>query len=341
METDVQKNQQKLKRYESLIEEITSQSELINEPLKTNVHFEEGDSKLVRFEKTFAGVMFWLSFAALFMSGLLIMHGSEEETFAPNHRIVDELVWVALAIWPLFVLEFLIKLRLGLKEGKSKYLVLLHGLAIIFPPSRLVMGSIANTDLIWLPFAHWTKVNLALEKFLKKKFLVPILILGLLMIPALLIEIKFNNQILKLFPNLDLPFSLQTFHAMVWVGFAFEFMILISVTDDKKAYCVKNWMDILILVLPVVSFFRSLRFLRVLKFHQLAQSFRLKGSQAKIKEGLLLLDFIKRLGYLYNPEGQIKRIKKKMIKNQQERIELEQEMLEAIEIFMKKKEKNN
>jgi len=98
-------------------------------------------------------------------------------------------------------------------------------------------------------------------------------------------------------------------------------------------------MDILILVLPVVSFFRSFRFLRVLKFNQLAQSFRMKGTQAKIREGLVLLDFIKRLGYLYNPEGQVKKIKKKMLKNEQERIELEQEMLQAIDILLQKRKK--
>ena len=341
LETDIQRTTEKLKQYESLIEEITSHSSLVNEPLRTDLEFDSRESKLARFEKSTARAMFWLSFTTLFIGGLLIMYGSEEETFLPKHRIVNELMWLALAIWPLFVIEFLVKLKLGLQEGKSKYLILLHGLCIIFPPSRLAIGSIDKSTLIWLPIANWTKVNPALELFLKKKFLIPILTLGLLMIPALLIEIKFNNQILEAFPRLDLAFYLQTFHAMVWAGFALEFMVLISVTDDKKGYCVKNWMDILILVLPVVSFFRSFRVLRILKFNQLAQSFRLKGSQAKIKEGLVLLDFIKRLGYLYNPELQIKRIKKKMLKNQQEKIELEKEMIEAIEIFMKKKEKKN
>jgi len=338
IETNMEASKARLEEYAALIDEITNDTQMANEPLKSNIEVVTANDKLLRFEHRTAVFMFYLSLFTLGLSGLLIMYGSEEATFKPENRVAVQLFWLALGIWPIFLIEYLYKLWLARKRGISPYLKLLHGMTLLFPPSRLAIGSLVNPELIWLPRLHWSKVNPALEKFMRKKFLVPVLVLGLLMIPALLIEVKFIDQAKQMFPTADLPFWLQSFHAMVWAGFALEFMVLISITDDKKNYCVKNWMDILILVLPVISFFRSFRFLRVFKVNQLARSFRMKGTQAKIREGLVLLDFIKRLGYMYNPEGQVKKIKKKMIKNEQERFELENEMLEAIENLMKKKE---
>ncbi|MEM1135577.1 MAG: hypothetical protein AAGI07_07030 [Bacteroidota bacterium] len=337
LETDIANSSKKLARFESLIEEVTSHTKLVNEPLTINVDFNIDNSQLAKFEKAIAKPMFWLSFTSLVLIGLLIMYGSEEINFFPENRFTNHVFVIALSLWPIFLIEFLLKLKLARNSIKAKYLLFIHSTCLLFPPVRIVIGSIAHPSFIWLPFINWSKVNPALAAYLKKKFLVPVLVLGLLMIPALLVEIKFQTQLTAAFPHLDLNFYLQTFHALVWVGFAIEFIILISVAEDKKAYCTKNWMDILILLLPIVSFFRSFRFLRALKFNQLAHSFRMKGTQAKIKEGLLLLDFLKRLGYLYNPEVQIKRVKKKMMKNQQERVLLESEMLEAITIFLKKR----
>lgn len=337
METNLEASKERLEQYASLIDEITNDTQQANEPLKNHIQLDTESNSLLRFEHRTASFMFYLSLFGLVLSGLLIMYGSEEASFREENRIAVQLFWLALGIWPIFLMEYLYKLWLARKSNISPYLKILHAMTLLFPPSRLAIGSMVKPELIWLPVLHWSKANPALEKFTRKKFLAPILVLGLLMIPALLIEIKFTEQTKQFFPTADLPFWLQTFHAMVWAGFALEFMVLISITEDKKEYCVKNWMDILILVLPVVSFFRSFRFLRVLKFNQLAQSFRMKGTQAKIREGLLLLDFIKRLGYMYNPEGQVKKIKKKMIKNEQERLELEAEMLEAIDGLIKKR----
>jgi len=337
IETEQNHSTDKLEQFSALIDEISDDSSDVNEPIQTNLQLAIENYKLQRFENNTAGFMFFWSLLALLLSGLLIMYGSEEATFRPENRIATKVLWVALGIWPIFLMEFLNKLRLANKAEVSRYLLIIHSLTLLFPPARLVIGSMLNPKLIWLPVLGWSKINPALERHLKKKFLVPILVLGLLMIPALLIEIKFKTQLTEIFPHLDLAFWLQTFHAIVWAGFAIEFMVLISITDDKKNYCVKNWMDILILLLPVVSFFRSFRFLRVLKFNQLAHSFRMKGTQAKVREGLVLLDFLKRLSYLYNPEGQIKKLKKKMVKNEQERRELEKEMLEAIHILIEKR----
>jgi hypothetical protein len=339
IETDIAQSSERLNQYTALIDEISNSSNLTNEPLISNLDIRTDNSSLPSFEHKTAGFMFFLSLGALILSGLLIMYGSEEASFKPENRIAHQLFWLAMGIWPVFMLEYVYKLWLAYKKNDSTYLLIVHGLAMLFPPARLVIGSLAKPNLIWLPILGWSKVNPSLEKLLKKKFLLPILVLGLLMVPALLIEIKFKSQVIETFPQIDFAFWLQTFHALVWAGFALEFMVLISITEDKKNYCVKNWMDILILVLPVVSFFRSFRFLRVLKFNQLAQSFRMKGTKSKIREGLVLLDFLKRLDYFYNPEGQIKKVKKKMIKNEQERIDLENEMLEAVQVFLKKKQK--
>ena len=341
IETNMEASKARLEQYAELIDEITNDTQLANEPLKSNINIEAENSSLLKFEKSTAPFMFYLSFFSLGLSGLLIMYGSEEATFRPENRMAAQLFWLALGIWPIFLFEYLYKLWLARKSGISPYLKLLHAMTLLFPPSRLAIGSLEKPELIWLPVLKWSKVNPSLEKFMRKKFLVPVLVLGLLMIPALLIEVKFIEQTKQLFPQADLPFWLQSFHAMVWAGFALEFMVLISITEDKKNYCVKNWMDILILILPVISFFRSFRFLRVFKVNQLARSFRMKGTQAKIREGLVLLDFIKRLGYMYNPEGQVKKIKKKMIRNEQERIELEKEMLEAMDVLMKKRNKKS
>ena len=47
--------------------------------------------------------------------------------------------------------------------------------------------------------------------------------------------------------------------ALIWTAFALEFVIMISVVERKLKYCVQHWIDLLVIVLPLVGFLRTLR----------------------------------------------------------------------------------
>ena len=63
--------------------------------------------------------------------------------------------------------------------------------------------------------------------------------------------------------------------ALVWTAFALEFVVMISVVDRKLRYCLQHWIDILVIVLPLIGFLRMLRLARLGRLNQLGRFTRL------------------------------------------------------------------
>ncbi|MGI9473120.1 MAG: hypothetical protein ACR2NZ_16380, partial [Rubripirellula sp.] len=88
---------------------------------------------------------------------------------------------------------------------------------------------------------------------------------------------------------------------VIWFAFAAEFILMLSVADKKIDYCKSHWLDIAIILLPLVSFLRSLRVLRAsqaLRLPQvtkMARVYRLRGTAVKALRGLILLEFFHRI----------------------------------------------
>lgn len=71
----------------------------------------------------------------------------------------------------------------------------------------------------------------------------------------------------------------------IWLAFFFEFVIKISIAPSRVQYAVRNWIDIVIIALPMLRVFRGMRALRALRTAQVArytQVYRLRGVAMKL-----------------------------------------------------------
>ena len=72
---------------------------------------------------------------------------------------------------------------------------------------------------------------------------------------------------------------------------------MIAVVDRKLKYCLKHWIDILVIVLPLVAFLRSLRLARLARLNQIGKFtrlYRLRGSVVRGAAGLVVASVIER-----------------------------------------------
>ena len=76
--------------------------------------------------------------------------------------------------------------------------------------------------------------------------------------------------------------------------------MMVSVADKKITYCKEHWLDIAIILLPLISFLRSVQFVRAtnaLRLPQLTkmlQVYRMRGTAVKALRGLIVLDLFSR-----------------------------------------------
>jgi hypothetical protein len=73
--------------------------------------------------------------------------------------------------------------------------------------------------------------------------------------------------------------------AFIWLAFFFEFVIKIAFAPSRAQYALKNWIDIVIILLPMLRVFRGMRALRALRTAQVArvtQVYRLRGVAIKL-----------------------------------------------------------
>lgn len=92
----------------------------------------------------------------------------------------------------------------------------------------------------------------------------PMIILALAILPLFLIE--FIQQ-----PTGWLQWAVDIGFAVIWLAFLVEFAIKICIAESRFEYCRRNWIDIVIILLPVLRVFRIARLART------SRVFRLRG----------------------------------------------------------------
>lgn len=303
-----------------------------DEPLEVGVELPDGSS-LGTLEKRLAPWNFLLSCVAFVVLGLVLM-------LLPDPDIVlsplafGGLLGTAVVLGIFFILEFAIFVRLSKRDHqpvRPRYLRR-RALALLFPPARMCFHDVATGQFIWLPVWGWSKVNHRLFEALRRTFSTPMIVVALLIVPVLLIEWKFMETISAVFPGGEssLHSALQVAQALIWAAFAFEFFLMVSVAEDRIDYCKRSWLDILIILLPLVSFFRSIRVLRAARLNQLARGYRLKGVIIKARQAFMLAEAIQRILFP-SPEKQAAAIARRMKQNRRDRAELERLALAAVE----------
>jgi hypothetical protein len=120
-------------------------------------------------------------------------------------------------------------------------------------------------------------------------------------------------------PPPSLPPALRA-RLVIWTAFALEFLVMIAVVDRKLKYCLKHWIDILVIVLPLVAFLRSLRLARLARLNQIGKFtrvYRLRGSVVRAQKGLVVASVIERKVFR-NPRKQLAKLQDLLAEKERE-----------------------
>lgn len=327
--------------YSKMIDEVLAIYKQKDEPLLIRQHL-PAISQLQIFENRFAPLMFWFSIVMLMLMGFIIMF-----SFSPQARelITPLVLWQATLLYGILMLVPLVELiyviHLKNKEGLKipKKHIVFRAIAIPLMPLRMGARRLSDSEWLWIPFWHWSKCNDILLEELKRKFSMPMIAIALLIIPILFIDLNktAGEQVAARVPNIKL--YLEAVQAFIWVAFTFEFILMFSVTREKLDYCKRNWIDLFIILLPLVSFLRTFRAIQgIARVNQVARAYRFKGVITKVREALVLADMVQRIMYP-NPEAQLRALQKKIQTNRREKLHLEKQVEMAVRRIKKFREK--
>lgn len=169
------------------------------------------------------------------------------------------------------------------------------------PPLRLAAPSLRHSGKIWLPGIGWQTPGRKLFRRLEATFSRPMLFFALLILPILLIEFGLHSYVEH---HHWLRLTMHVCTGLIWCAFAIEFIVLLSASDRKFPFIKKHWIDLAIILLPVVMFLRSLRALKVMKFAKLAKAqqltnltrvYRVRGVAMKVFRALMVLEVFARI----------------------------------------------
>jgi len=276
------------------------------------------DALRKRIDDTLAAPMFVASLLfLLFLAGLLHLHEGSQ------YRVVALVChWGVILLHPLFVAE--LALQLVLESGRWKQNLLF----CLFPPLRIGARDHVSGTKIWLPRSGWITVDHSLRERIEKAFSLPMILIALLVIPLLAIEHFFEQQIST---NPTLALATHIAIGLIWFAFALEFVVMISIVAHKARYCKQHWIDIAVIVLPLVAFMRAARLGRLIRLNQLGRTvrvFRLRGLLMRVYRGVLVLDVIDRLLRI-KPERRLPRLEEALAEKQLEIDELRKEIGEC------------
>ncbi len=338
---DEEQTKEGVDEYSKMIDEVLAIYKQKDEPLL--IHQElPAISKLQIFENRFAPLMFWFSILMLMLMGFIIMFSFSEEArrlITPSVLLDMTALYGVLMIVPLSELLYVIYLKNKEHLKVSIHQLIFRAVAIPLMPLRMGARRLSDNDLQWIPFWGWSKCNDVLLEELKRKFSMPMIGIALLIIPILFIDLNktVGEQVAARVPEISL--YLEAVQAFIWIAFTFEFILMFSVTRDKLDYCKTNWIDLFIILLPLVSFLRTFRAIQgIARVNQVARAYRFKGVITKVREALVLADMVQRIMYP-NPETQLKALQKKIQKNRREKIHLEKQVEMAVRRIKSSREK--
>ncbi len=242
----------------------------------------------------YMGAMFIPALGWLLLVGLILPHGGTSDRISETLRATTGIMPLLLGLWAVILLESLLGvLRFRDPNRRRQWLKL--GLIALVPGVRLALATSAPGRLIWLPRLGWRTRDLDLFERLEWTLAVPMLLVTLLILPVMGLELFFQ-QLLETTPWLALIVHGVT--ALIWFSFTVEFIVMVSVAERKLDYCKRNWINIIIIILPLVAFLRTLRLFRVLrltKAGKLLRAYRLRGLLTRAQRIALLFNLIERV----------------------------------------------
>jgi voltage-gated potassium channel len=277
------------------------------------------DLSLNAWDRRLAAPMF--AATLLFM---LLVGGAAEWIRWEDGAIPWRLMGVLAAVYALFGAEFLLHLACRDQHWRRRLL------CCLLPPLRMCGRDYNSPPRVWVPFRGWVTPSARLAIELERSFSLPMIVVALMILPLLAIE-HFWTQALAGSAPLRAAVSLAT--CLIWLAFAVEFFVMVSVVEKKLDYCKRHWLDIVIICLPFVAFLRFLRLgqaLRLQQISRLGRVYRLRGVTMRTWRSVLLLDLIARVIRI-SPEKQLEKLRTTLEEKEAE-LELLRERIKELEL---------
>lgn len=243
-------------------------------------------------------------------------------------QVASNLTLMLLAIWPFFIAESIYRLLKAKSVNSSRKQMWLHVGSAVAPPIWLGIPSIAWQGRIWLPVLHWIHPGKQTSQTLTRLFGMPMVAIALLILPILLLEFGFNSLVAEHF-WLQMLIHIAT--GFIWFAFTVEFILMLGVTDKKLQYIKKNWIDLAIILLPLISFLRGIRVLRLAKLTKIqklvkmGRVYRMRGLGMKLFRSLVLFQVVNRVLRI-TPEKKLAKLKAQRIERAEELAGLDKEI---------------
>jgi len=238
--------------------------------------------------------MFTLSLGVLMLFGLVLPHGGASQEVSQQIWAFEPVRWTLLVLWIGIAMESLPSLLAWRRPdaGSARLRALL---VLLMPPLRLAVSPHAPRDWLWLPRIGWRKRDDGLFQKLELRFAIPMLLVALLILPVIIAEflLEVENNTVR-----DMAVSMHVLTSAIWFAFAVEFMVLISVAPKKLQYAREHWINLVIIVLPLIAFLRILALFRALKLAKVSKVFqtvRLRVLLTRAYRIALLLNLIERV----------------------------------------------
>ncbi len=249
-------------------------------------------------DQRLAAPMFSASLVVLALfAALLHLHNVQNGTTIVRYCLIG----VAL-LYPLFWLETIAHYFVGSPRSHSNLWYCL------FPFLRIGGRDHATGKKIWLPWTAWKTVDRRLEHSLKRDFSIPMIVTALLVLPVIIIEFFWAAFVED---NPGWRLALQIAAAFIWAAFTFEFTVLMSVVKYRFTYMRKHWIDVAIILLPMVTFIRAARLAQLARLNQISRAariYRLRGLAMRLWRALVTLEIVEML-LSRDPERRLEKLK--------------------------------
>ena len=144
----------------------------------------------------------------------------------------------------------------------------------------------------WLPGFGWRPVDDALRSDVLRRSSLPMVGVALVVLPLLAVEHFFEERIAR---SAGLSAAAAAASGLVWAAFALEFLVGVRLAEKRLDYCKRHWLDLAIILLPLIAFLRAARLARLATIQKSARVYRLRGVAMKVWKAVILFDLIGRV----------------------------------------------
>jgi len=271
------------------------------------------------------GIMItFLAISAILIQYLQTAHGFKSLYYA------EDMINILLMLWPAFIIERLLYLLFCCKKTGKNLLIAL--IVILVPPLHLASRHCHDKEYIFWGL-EWRLIDQALYAHIEKKFLYPILVVSFLMIPFWITEIIFSK-----ISHLWLFHLLNFGNAIIWSLFVAEFIILCSISKKPLKYVTTHWLELSIIILPMLALARFIVISKYLQFSKatyllvkiqnILNIYRARSVINRIIRILIIIDIVRRFYQRKNPQKYLEMLQDKLEDKEQEVAEIKQQITE-------------